>query len=1097
MVLLHGILDSADARADLPLKVAELERTDPVDFGSEILPILKRNCVACHHKGEAEGGLMLESITTLKDGGDSGQAVVAGDAASSLLMSRVTGEEEPLMPPEDNSVGASALTPEELGLLRLWIQQGASGSDAAAESIQWQPVPESVRPTYAIDFSPAGDLVAFTRGNRVILMDLETQAEEARLVDASLNVGPVADVDLVQSVAFSPDSRQIATGGFRSVRLWERTRVADDDANPLQGRTARRVAFNASRDRVAIVNAIGDLEIWNLSENQPQVTIRSLGEPLAGLAWVETAPRLIAGTTGGTIAVYDATTGATISINDLALSIDQVAVGRDGAHVAVSDQQGSVRLMKVNQAATESDAGLEVVHDSLGQVNDAAAIAVLSSPKAAVVIASESGGMKIIDAENNQIIRTIDVPAPVGTITVFDNESKMILGGSDGIARVCDIASGNIVQTCQGTRGEQLAIDRTEHDVARQKTIVAALNARTGELDGLLKKEEEALAAVVKKRDELAKTHADKESKLVDAVKAVQQAKSNSEKAGKQAADAAQAIVSTKASMQMATAKVNSLSAVVPNLEQNVRAAEAKLAALPAASEAGEPDQGSMPDSKGPSDVGDEDAAEPSKPADSTPADSKSADSNADSGSASGDEPTEKDKPKNEEPNDQDPSPRQAAEKELEQSAAALAKAKSDLQSAQASVKDLQSKIEALTQTEAAAKAAKDAAEKELKTANEAVSKAEAEKAKSEQELKNQQRAVDAATKARDRAAAVIPEHQSRLQAATRRQTRLEQQLAGQQQRLVGPAKSVIDCSVRPDGQRFATLHRDGTSTIYRLSDGRPVDHLESAATAQVSLVAPSLTPQVVLLPERLIRLSDATIQCQETRFRWELRRQIGAVTDPQVIVDRVTAIDFSPDGLTVAVGSGEPSRSGTVKVFSTQTGEMLRDFGELHSDSVLGLAFSPDGHTLASAAADKTLRLTDVATGELIRTLEGHTHHVLAVAWQNDGRTLASAGADQSVRVWDSGTGETLRTIGGFPQELTGIEFVDSGSQFVAACGSGQIRLADGSNGKTIRNFDAAGDFLFSVAISPDGQRLVAGGQSGVVRLWNLSDGKKIAEWE
>ena len=231
------------------------------------------------------------------------------------------------------------------------------------------------------------------------------------------------------------------------------------------------------------------------------------------------------------------------------------------------------------------------------------------------------------------------------------------------------------------------------------------------------------------------------------------------------------------------------------------------------------------------------------------------------------------------------------------------------------------------------------------------------------------------------------------------------------------------------------------------------------------------------------------------TQFGWSLDRTIGSVNDPTVISDRVTAIDFRRDGMSIAVGSGPPSRAGEVKVFAVETGQLVRDFGEIHSDSVLGLAFSPSGRIIASSAADKTIRLLDVVTGQVTRSLEGHTHHVLSIAWQDDGQSIASASADRTVKVWDAETGEQRRTISGFGKEITAIRFLSATNQLATACADGQVRLYDVSNGKSIRTFNASGDFLFTLGVSLDGKTLLAAGQSGVLRVWNVDDAKLLHE--
>src|SRR5947209_444543 len=80
------------------------------------------------------------------------------------------------------------------------------------------------------------------------------------------------------------------------------------------------------------------------------------------------------------------------------------------------------------------------------------------------------------------------------------------------------------------------------------------------------------------------------------------------------------------------------------------------------------------------------------------------------------------------------------------------------------------------------------------------------------------------------------------------------------------------------------------------------------------------------------------------------------------------------------------------------------------HTNTVLAVAVSPDGKSLASAGADKSIRFWEVATGKPGRVIR-HTHEVYALAFSPDGKRLASGGADRAVTLWDVASGEPAVT--------------------------------------------------------------------------------------
>ena len=124
-----GLFSSTAIQAELPIAEQKLPR--PVDFASDVYPVLKANCLACHNSTKAKASLVLESPAAMLQGGDSGPAVEPGRSAKSLLFLTALHREEPIMPPPNNKAKATNLSPGELALLRQWIEEGAKGEAVA------------------------------------------------------------------------------------------------------------------------------------------------------------------------------------------------------------------------------------------------------------------------------------------------------------------------------------------------------------------------------------------------------------------------------------------------------------------------------------------------------------------------------------------------------------------------------------------------------------------------------------------------------------------------------------------------------------------------------------------------------------------------------------------------------------------------------------------------------------------------------------------------------------------------------------------------------------------------------------------------------
>ncbi|MGW3668448.1 nSTAND1 domain-containing NTPase [Streptomyces sp. NPDC005141] len=165
------------------------------------------------------------------------------------------------------------------------------------------------------------------------------------------------------------------------------------------------------------------------------------------------------------------------------------------------------------------------------------------------------------------------------------------------------------------------------------------------------------------------------------------------------------------------------------------------------------------------------------------------------------------------------------------------------------------------------------------------------------------------------------------------------------------------------------------------------------------------------------------------------------------------------------------------------------------HTDEVYAVAFSRDGHTLATGGADQTVRLWDPVTGKSRATLKDHTGQVTSVAFSPDGHTLATGSADGTVRLRDPVSGRTRTTLEGRQAEgVYAVAFSHDGHTLATGCADGKVRLWDPVSGRTRTTLEGHKAEVYSVAFSPDGRTLATGGADRTVRLWDPATGKSRA---
>ena len=205
---------------------------------------------------------------------------------------------------------------------------------------------------------------------------------------------------------------------------------------------------------------------------------------------------------------------------------------------------------------------------------------------------------------------------------------------------------------------------------------------------------------------------------------------------------------------------------------------------------------------------------------------------------------------------------------------------------------------------------------------------------------------------------------------------------------------------------------------------------------------------------------------------------------------DWIRSVAFDARGQTLASGSHDK----TIKLWDVKTGELIKSLD--NGSRVYSVAFSPEYDILASGGDEEVVKLWDIRTGNCRQKLTGHTTWIGAVTFGRDvegNEILASGSDDGAIRVWNPSDGKCIRILSNGHASIHSVSFDPTSTMLASGSADKTVKIWNIQTGQCTRILKGHSDWVRSVSFSQKGELLASGGNDKTIRLWNPQTGQCI----
>lgn len=495
---------------------------------TQAMAVLRDNCVSCHGLGKTKGGLSLMTRELALKGGDEGPALNASKLVESRLLQLVEPGADPHMPPKKQ------LDPTQVAQLKSWVKAGAPWDVAALDPdaapivpVKLRPLPLGARPGFAAALNPEATQLLFTTGEHLSLHRL-TATNQPLLAQAQTAGDPIF------SLAWSPDAQTIASGGFRSLRLWSANDLsqrlvitnalvdrisalafAPDGqslavADGLNGRSGIvrivdpatggiKAAWRAhsdtifdlefSRDSSKLLTSSGDklVRVWDVATHKELATLEGHTAQVLGASFNSNATQVVSGGADKQLKVWDiATKERIIALGNHSAAITAVAWPGNSTTVFAATDAGGVYRYTNLKPHTGEQSSATADETKIGDMTDAV-LGLAVSDTTQYILATDHLGVARLWDGSPKLLATLGTNSPAMTQAVEVPKSLIAAPTPKPIAVKDVIKPKKSVQPVKSSQITSISIEPSTltlyADSPRHRVIVTARLQDGTELD--------------------------------------------------------------------------------------------------------------------------------------------------------------------------------------------------------------------------------------------------------------------------------------------------------------------------------------------------------------------------------------------------------------------------------------------------------------------------------------------------------------------------------------------------------------------------------------------------------------------------------------